>query len=183
MSFIRLILVMCKPALRPVVVMGSLATLSVFAIIGITLAFPEPVVRLAIDEEVLPRLHTTKPPQCSNGYVYELDADVKVTACKEYVDIRRWKNGPTRNATRYTKKQWYLFTNMISAIEYDMGIKRIDEKQGIFTKDLRSIKLCEMVNGIPNGLGITLTIEQWFQLVNLYHRINSIMGITSAFEP
>lgn len=129
-------------------------------------------------ETILPSIQASTPPirvpllDCINGSVFTIDDSIRVYTCKdEYVDIRKWGKVSTTTGIRYSKKQWHKLTLMTSIIETYMGIFRLDDGLWISLNKTETIDLRE-----ENG-GITLTLNQWFELRGLTDKINNVLGL------
>ena len=133
------------------------------ALVGLTVALDE---TFKIDSNL----------RFTEGTFY-IDGNVRVSVVRNsFVDIRVWNKGKaTREAMKYNSKQWDTFVQLIPTIERDLGIHRVDRKGVILSKEIKKIQLYELFNGEPSVEGITLTLKQWFQLVNLVPKIKRII--------
>ena len=150
----------------------AIAGVVVLILIGVVAGVVNHVQR---DDE-LPPIHRPTPISTTplvplldriDGYIFNIDGGIRVYVCKEeYVYLRR-----RSSSIRCNTEQWHKFTLMFDAIEYSMGINRVDEGMWIAPNKTETIKFCEKKECI------TLTLDQWFQLRKLAGKINNVLGV------
>ena len=108
---------------------------------------------------------------------FDISGHITISVLNNRVDIRKWENDlPGHEGIAYTYKQWQTFVQRIPNLESNIGVYRLDRKSVIITKRHNlKIQLMVLFNGSPSIKGITVTLKQWFEIVNLVPRINHLI--------